>query len=180
MAGISRSTPPKGAPQEAPAASLHASALVLGERGVLILGASGSGKSTLTALLCASWEQAGWGQAGWGQAGQGAPPLFATLVADDRVLLRAQNGRLIAAPHPVIAGKLELRALGLLARPYLATARLDLVVSLEDTAARLPQPAQWSHAGVALPWVKLARSDPPAVLAHKLRAALQALEQASR
>ncbi len=61
--------------------SVHASALVAGESGVLIRGPSGAGKSLLTLAMIAS-----------ARAGGG----YAALVAEDRVFLDVAAGRLLA------------------------------------------------------------------------------------
>lgn len=106
---------------------VHATALALGGKAVLIRGPSGAGKSDL-ALRCIS-----------------APrlphlPSRAELVADDQVEIRRMgNGIEVSAP-PAIAGKLEVRGLGVLDLPYRASARLVLVVDLvaPDDVPRYP------------------------------------------
>ena len=60
-------------------ATIHACALVIGETGVLIRGASGAGKSSLVLALLEAAAAKG---------------LFARLVADDRVALRASETRI--------------------------------------------------------------------------------------
>ena len=59
------------------AASVHASAVLVGDRAVLIRGPSGSGKSALAYALIRAAEIGG----------------FARLVGDDRVHVEAANGR---------------------------------------------------------------------------------------
>jgi serine kinase of HPr protein (carbohydrate metabolism regulator) len=131
-------------------ATIHGSAVLLGEVGVLIRGASGSGKSTLAYALLA------------------ADPAGARLVADDRVFLRAVNGRLVADAPAALAGLIEVRGLGLLACPHLAPVVIRLVVDLEpaDACPRLPEADEIriTIAGVALPHVALpiAAADGPA------------------
>jgi HPr kinase/phosphorylase len=104
-------------------ATTHASAVLVGEIGVLIRGGSGSGKSRLAHALIA------------------ADPAGAWLVADDRVILSAVNGRLLADVPAALAGLIELRGLGILKRPYLAPVVVRLVVDLEtpEACARLPE-----------------------------------------
>ncbi len=77
--------------------SIHAAAVVVGEAGVLIRGVSGAGKSSLALAVVEA---------------AGLRSLFARVVADDRVLLECANGRLIARPHPAIAGRVERRGQG--------------------------------------------------------------------
>ena len=80
---------------------VHASTLVVGEHGVLVRGPSGSGKTRLVLALMA-------------EAGRDA---FARLVADDRTLLSRHAGRIVARPHPAIAGLVERRGLGIVTVP---------------------------------------------------------------
>ena len=80
--------------------ALHATALVVGESGVLLRGPSGAGKSSLAlALIWAARERAG----------------FAALIADDRVFARAFGDRLVARGAPEFAGRIERRCEGLIA-----------------------------------------------------------------
>lgn len=140
-----------------PEPSIHASAVLIGARAVLIQGPSGSGKSRLAwALLQA--------------AAQGALP-FARLVADDRVHVEAAHGRLLVRPAPALAGLIELRGLGLHRVPYEPVAVAGLLVELgQADAERLPGRAarQTVIAGVNLPRLAVAPGfDPlPLVLAH--------------
>ncbi|CAN5183819.1 HPr kinase/phosphorylase [soil metagenome] len=120
---------------------MHASAVLMGDRGVLIRGPSGSGKSCLLlALIAADAERN-------------------TLVADDRVELTAANGRVIAAAPEAIAGMVELRGQGILHRPFVSPVIVDLVVDLVPSAegTRMPEPADQTAelAGVRLPRVAL-------------------------
>ncbi|GJD63902.1 HPr kinase/phosphorylase [Methylobacterium frigidaeris] len=119
--------------------AVHASCVVLGEDGILIRGPSGSGKSTLVRDLLRLGAISG---------------LFAALVGDDRVTLTQRHGRLVAAPHPALAGLLEIRGLGL--QPVDATvssAILRLVVDLAEAVPRMPEAGTGTILlqGVALP-----------------------------
>lgn len=105
----------------------HASCCVLGEHGILIRGPSGAGKSTAARRLVAEHARRGG---------------FARLVGDDRVVLGVASGRLIARPHPDLAGRLEIRGLGLVGLPWEPACRVRLVLDLLDRAPpRLPEPA---------------------------------------
>jgi serine kinase of HPr protein (carbohydrate metabolism regulator) len=104
-------------------ANLHASCVIVAECGILIRGESGAGKSSLAAALVSRARDRG---------------EFAAWVADDRVLVKACGGRLIACPHLAIAGHFEARGLGILAAPHEARAVLRLVVDLEKVGDRLP------------------------------------------
>jgi serine kinase of HPr protein (carbohydrate metabolism regulator) len=124
--------------------SIHASTVLVGAQAVLIRGAAGSGKSRLTLefLLAA-------------QSGRMA---FARLVADDRTLVEAVHGRLLARPPATIAGLLEVRGLGLRRLPYETVAVVGLVVDLGTPSERMP-PADHRQVvieGVMLPRIAVA------------------------
>jgi HPr kinase/phosphorylase len=68
-------------------------------------------------------------------------------VADDRTEVVDGIGRPVAA----LAGLLEVRGLGIFRLPYVASARLALVVQLGPAAPRMPLPAR--HDGLGLPLV---------------------------
>jgi HPr kinase/phosphorylase len=123
------------------AAFLHANALALGETGLLLRGPSGTGKSSLTLALISRLEARG---------------DFARLVGDDRVSVESLGGRLVARPHPAIAGQIEVRGLGLLRLPYEPGCVLHAVVDLEPAGrapARHPEESEKtvSLQGVSLP-----------------------------
>lgn len=108
------------------AATVHASAVLVGARAVLIRGPSGSGKSQLAFDLIA------------GAHGPARP--FARLIGDDRVHLEAAGGRLLVRPAEALAGLIEVRGVGLLRLPHEACAVVGLVVDLAAAdAERLPE-----------------------------------------
>jgi HPr kinase/phosphorylase len=110
-----------------PAASVHASAVQVGDVGVLIRGPAGAGKSRLAFDLILA-----------GRAGQIPPTL---LVGDDRVLLRAEDGRVAVRPTAELKGLIEIRGLGIRRCDFVPQAALGLVVDLAaDDAARMPEP----------------------------------------
>ena len=116
---------------------LHAACCTLGGAGILVRGESGSGKSSL-ALFLASAEDG-------------------TFVADDRVVCAVENGRVVAKPHPALAGRVEVRGQGILSLADLGVAPsaetvLQLAVDLVAEAPRLPEPADAAIIlGVRLP-----------------------------
>ena len=108
-------------------ASVHASAVLVGDRAVLIRGPSGSGKSRLAFDLILA-----------GRAGQ-IPP--AVLVGDDRVHLDVVQGRLMVRPARELAGLIEIRGLGIRRCDFAEPAVVGLVVDLSAVdAERLPAP----------------------------------------
>ena len=131
-------------------ASVHASAVLVGARAVLIRGASGSGKSRLVLALL--------------KAGAAGDLPFARLVADDRVHLEAAHGRLIARPPPTIAGLVEMRGHGPVEMAHEPQAVVGWVVDLDaPDGQRMPEPATETTeiAGVTLPRVAVGRGQDP-------------------
>jgi HPr kinase/phosphorylase len=104
--------------------SLHATAVIHGESGVLILGPSGSGKSALALALMARATGAG---------------AFCALIGDDRVFVRKAHGRLIARGAANIAGVIERRMAGLVAVRHEPAAIVRLAVELCERGR------QWSR-----------------------------------
>lgn len=106
--------------------------------GVLVLGPSGSGKSHLAlAALAAGWR----------------------LVADDRVILWSDAGKIFGRAHPTLAGQIEVRGLGIMtpALPALGFCQIDLIAQMaaQETIERYPDPAQMALAGQSLPLVSI-------------------------
>jgi HPr kinase/phosphorylase len=104
--------------------SLHATAVVHGESGVLILGPSGSGKSALALALMARASAAG---------------AFGALVGDDRIFVRKAEGRLIASGAENIAGLIERRMAGLIAVLHERATILRLAVELCERGRKWPR-----------------------------------------
>lgn len=121
-------------------ASVHASAVRVGNRAVLIRGPSGAGKSRLAFDLILA-----------GRAGQIAT---AMLIGDDRVHLTASDGRLMVRPALELAGLIEIRGLGIRRCDFVDEAVVDLVVDLAAAdAERLPPPEalQTQISGIKIP-----------------------------
>ena len=107
--------------------SIHASAVLVGNRAVLIRGPSASGKSHLAFDLILA-----------GRSRQIAP---AILVGDDRLHLEATEGQLIVRPAPSLAGLIEIRGLGIRKCEFVKEAVVGLLVDLDaEDAERLPPP----------------------------------------
>ena len=62
------------------------------------------------------------------------------LVGDDGVALEVREGRLWATPPPNIAGKLEVRGVGIVEMDT-AEAPLALILTLDPDAPRMPEPS---------------------------------------
>ncbi|MDO9060427.1 MAG: HPr kinase/phosphatase C-terminal domain-containing protein [Bradyrhizobium sp.] len=109
------------------ATSVHASAVLVGDRAVLIRGPSGAGKSRLAFDLILA-----------GRAGQIAASV---LVGDDRLHLEQNDGQLLARPARELAGLIEIRGLGIFNCDFTPQAIVGLVVDLSAAdAERLPPP----------------------------------------
>jgi HPr kinase/phosphorylase len=129
----------------AEAPTIHASAVLVGPKAVLIRGPSGAGKSRL------AWDLL---QA----AQQGALP-FARLVVDDRALVEAQAGRLLVRPPSALAGIVEIHGLGIRQVTFEPMAVVGLVVDLAaEDADRIPPTAaeNTTISGVILPRLAIA------------------------
>jgi HPr kinase/phosphorylase len=108
--------------------TVHASAVLVGPRAVLIRGPSGSGKSSLALQLIEA-------------ARTGSLP-FARLVADDRAYLEVAHGRLLVRPALALAGLIEVRGVGLMRLDHEPSAVVGLAVDLAAAdAERLPEAA---------------------------------------
>lgn len=139
---------------------LHASCVSLDGAGLLLLGVPGSGKSSLALRLM---------ERGW------------SLVADDQVEVSAQDGQLAASPPQALAGRLEVRGLGVFEALAYAPCTLTLVARLRPagTIPRLPAPSRWRAHGLDLPEFPLDAMDvaAPERAAWAMRAAQGALTQ---
>ena len=131
-------------------ASVHASAVLVGERAVLIRGPSGAGKSRLAFNLILA-----------GRAGQ-LPP--AVLVGDDRVHLDTVAEQLWVRPAPALAGLIEIRGLGIRRCDFVSEAIVGLIADLAaGDAERLPPPEARTIRlnGVELPRIPIAAGFDP-------------------
>ena len=97
--------------------TVHASTVALEGRAVLITGLSGSGKSDLALRLL---------DRGF------------VLVSDDRTIVRRDGTRLIASAPPNIAGKLEIRGIGIVDMNHVEDIPVSLLVELSGDIQRMP------------------------------------------
>jgi serine kinase of HPr protein (carbohydrate metabolism regulator) len=129
----------------ATAATVHASAVLVGSKAVLIRGPSGAGKSRLAFELIV--------------AAQTGTLRFARLVGDDRVYLEPAGGRLLVRPAEALAGLIEVHGLGLRALVHEPCAVVGWVIDLTAAdAERMPAAteARTEIAGIALPRLAVA------------------------
>ena len=109
--------------------TVHATCVLIGRYGVLIRGAPGAGKTALAGMLVRETLRDGG---------------FACLVADDRVALAAEGGRLVARVPAAIAGLMEIRGHGIARVDHEPAAVVRLVVDLvaPDALDRMPDAAE--------------------------------------
>jgi HPr kinase/phosphorylase len=134
----------------ADAATVHASAVLVGAQAVLIRGQAGVGKSRLALALIRSATS--------GQVG------FARLVGDDRVHLEPHHGRMLVRPAAALAGLVEVRGLGIRRLPYEPIAVVGWVVDLATfDVQRMPVQSDLSVviAGIRLPRLAVASGEDP-------------------
>lgn len=96
---------------------VHATAVAIDGKGILIIGSSGSGKSDLAIHLI---------------------DRGAILISDDQVIVSRKQGKVTLNPPANIAGKIELYSLGIHEVEYASDLPLVMVVRLVDKSDRYP------------------------------------------
>lgn len=136
------------------APALHATSVRFADAGILLCGPSGAGKSDLALRLI--------------EAG-------GVLIADDYTHLhRNDAGRLIARCPPALAGRIEVRGIGIVPLPHCGEAEIHLGFDLMAHARvpRLPDPDWRSIAGGELPFWPLDPFAASAVMKVRLAVGL--------
>jgi len=117
------------------AETLHCSTVTKDGRAVMITGPSGSGKSDLTLRLLDRGFR---------------------LVSDDQTIIKKDGERLIASAPPTIAGKLEIRGIGIVEMERVENVPVALLVELTGEFSRLPDDSRERPIlGVKLPLVSI-------------------------
>jgi serine kinase of HPr protein (carbohydrate metabolism regulator) len=104
--------------------NIFATGIVYDNIGILIRGESGAGKSLLSFDLMDRAEMRG---------------KVTGLISDDRILVEAQNGELIASAPDQIKGQIELRGFGIVDRPVIERHAIQLVVDISGEMDRMPE-----------------------------------------
>jgi serine kinase of HPr protein (carbohydrate metabolism regulator) len=130
--------------------TIHGSAVLVGDRAVLIRGPSGAGKSRLAFDLMLA-------------GGSGLIPA-ATLIGDDRLCLEPVRDHLLVRPPPELEGLIEIRGLGIRRTAFVAEAPVGLVIDLAASDAERLPPAnalQTTILGVELARIPIAPGFSP-------------------
>ena len=115
--------------------TLHASCVAVGDVAVLIEGRSGAGKSDLALRLIDRGAQ---------------------LVSDDYTLVLRQGKKLVATAPATIAGKIEVRGIGIVPMAHVEGITVALLVDLAADVDRMPPEARVRRiAGIDVPVVAL-------------------------
>ncbi|CAA9513026.1 MAG: HPr kinase/phosphorylase [uncultured Sphingomonas sp.] len=115
--------------------TIHATCVAVDGRAVLISGPSGAGKSDLALRLI---------DRGF------------TLVSDDQTLVRKSGERLLAAAPAAIAGKLEVRGIGIVDMETVSDVPICLIVDLTSDIRRMPDDSrERSVLGTPLPLISV-------------------------
>ena len=117
------------------AETVHASTVAIDGRAVLITGPSGSGKSDLALRLL---------DRGF------------VLVSDDQTIVRRQGEQLLASAPPTIAGKLEIRGIGIVDMDNVSDLPVALIAELTSEIQRLPDDSRERPIlGVSVPLITI-------------------------
>lgn len=130
--------------------TLHATAVAIDGRGLMLRGASGRGKSGLALELMTRG---------------------ASLVADDRVILSRDTGGIIMRAPETLRGLIEARGLGILTADHVPQARLIAVLDLDMVETdRLPPYRETDVLGQKIPLLHFFESPYfPAALVQYLK-----------
>jgi HPr kinase/phosphorylase len=136
---------------------VHGTCVAFGPHAALLRGSSGSGKSDFALRFLALPADGG---------------MAPRLVADDQVVVEAQAGGLVVSAPDRLAGKLEVRGLGIMTLPHVAQAKLVLIVDFvaSDEVPRMPpEPLpRVTLLGVSVPNLQLAPFEDSAPLKLKM------------
>jgi serine kinase of HPr protein (carbohydrate metabolism regulator) len=117
------------------AETLHASTVAKDGRAVLISGPSGSGKSDLALRLLDRGFR---------------------LVSDDQTVVKKDGDRLLASAPPTIAGKLEVRGIGIVEMERVDDIPISLIIELTNEIQRMPDDSRERPIlGVRLPLITI-------------------------
>lgn len=114
--------------------TVHGTAISIDGSGILLLGKSGSGKSDLALRLI---------------------DRGATLISDDAVIIKKHDAGPMLHAASNIEGRIEMRGVGIVARPFVSPVPLKLVLLLGERVERLPSYESYRVVGANIPVLKL-------------------------
>ena len=114
--------------------TIHVSSVAIGGRAVLIGGRSGAGKSDLALRLI---------------------DRGASLISDDYTFVRRMQGQALASAPERIAGKIEMRGVGIVEMTAAVDVPVALYVDLSGEPVRLPEADRLTIAGISIPSIAL-------------------------
>lgn len=131
--------------------TVHATCVRIDGAGVLLTGRSGSGKSDLALRLL---------------------DRGAALVSDDYTIVANRGGRLMGSAPDTIAGKIEVRGIGIVEWPTVAEVEVLLAIILDEPVERMPPDPLDSTAidGVTIPLLRLSAFEASAPIKAELAA----------
>jgi serine kinase of HPr protein (carbohydrate metabolism regulator) len=128
--------------------NIHASAILVGQTGLLFVGPSGSGKSELAFSFLTEAQRCG---------------LSVALISDDQVFITLRNGIVIAERPEPIKGLLELRGSGIISMNSVAEAPMHYAITsvLHPESPRLPPENEMMElvGGARLPLLRIPRDS---------------------
>jgi len=128
--------------------TVHATCIAIGPHAMLLCGRSGSGKSDLALRLI---------------------DRGAVLVSDDYTILRRTNDAIIASAPYNIAGKIEVRGLGILESDAAPESRVALCIALDHMVDRMPdEDSSRAFLGMEIPMLTLNAFEPSAPIKAEL------------
>lgn len=128
--------------------TVHGTCVAIGGRAVLIEGRSGEGKSDLALRLI---------------------DRGAALVADGQVICQRHEGGLVASAPTHLAGRIEVRGLGIVEMPSVERIPVDLLINIPDATPRFPEDVRTRRiAGVEVPVLALAALEASAPIKVEL------------
>lgn len=127
-------------------ALVHATCVAVDGRAVILLGPPGSGKSDLALRTITSGLSVG------------GRTVATELVADDQVVITRRGERLFGRVPETIAGRIEIRGIGIIGVAYVPEAEIRLAAEMvaSQSVERSPEPRWHDLLGLRLPLLALA------------------------
>lgn len=123
---------------------IHATAVSYNDKAVIFIGEPGSGKSDMALRLL---DRGG------------------VLIGDDRVIFKYSGNEVCVFPHSEIAGKIEVRGVGICTVPFVQSIPVGIVVQLvSERPERNPEKKTYTMLDKSFPLLDLYPFEPAAVI----------------